>query len=179
MKKFKIVTLAAVLASTSILFTSCFGKFALTGKVYEFNKGLGNKWIQSIVLWAMLIIPVYEFAAFIDFLILNLVEFWTGSNPIAMNEGDMERQIVEKNGNKYQLTATKNNMNIVQLTGKEAGKTVDLAYNENNQTWYYKADGKEIAMFQNVQNTKGELASVNFFTSEGVKSMNAEAVAMR
>ncbi len=162
MKKFSLLSLAAI-TFVATFFTGCFGDFALTKKVYDFNKGLGNKWIQTIVLWAMVIIPVYEFCIFIDYIILNLVQFWTGSNPIAMNEGEMEQQIVEKNGVKYQMTATKNNMNIVQLSGAEAGKTVNLVYTPETKTWSYVTDEVNIAMFQNIEDANGNVVDVEYF----------------
>jgi hypothetical protein len=76
--------LGLVLAVTS---AGCFGKFALTRKIYDFNDNVsGNKFVRSVAMWAMVIIPVYEVGAVADFLVLNTIEFWTGSNPIAANE---------------------------------------------------------------------------------------------
>ena len=37
--------------------------------------------------WGLLIIPVYELAGLGDFVIFNLIEFWTGKNPIAQSGG--------------------------------------------------------------------------------------------
>ncbi len=66
--------------------TGCFGKFALTRKIYTINEGMGSKFVQTIIFWVFIIIPVYEVASFLDFFILNLIEFWTGSNPMAVVE---------------------------------------------------------------------------------------------
>ena len=63
--------------------TGCFGKFALTKKIYEWNDSLGNKFVKTLVLWGLIIIPVYEVCVAADYFVLNLIEFWTGSNLIA------------------------------------------------------------------------------------------------
>lgn len=66
--------------------TGCFGKFALLGKVYNWNDSLGNKFVKTLVFWGLNIIPVYPLCATVDYLILNTIEFWVGSNPLAANE---------------------------------------------------------------------------------------------
>jgi hypothetical protein len=91
----------ASLLFMGVIQTGCFGSFALTKKVYEFNDGLENKWLKSIAFWGLNIIPVYGFAGFVDVVILNLVEFWTGSNPLAMQEGEVEEQIIAFRGESY------------------------------------------------------------------------------
>ncbi|GAB4431723.1 MAG: hypothetical protein OHK0040_01260 [bacterium] len=68
------------------LFTSCYGKFQLTRKVYEINSQVKDKFLRSATTWAFIIIPVYGVAALLDFVLFNTVEFWTGKNPIAKGE---------------------------------------------------------------------------------------------
>lgn len=133
-------TAVGMLTVFSIASTGCFGEFALTRKVYEFNDGIagddiGGKFVKTIVFYAMNIIPVYGVAGFIDGVILNLIEFWTGSNPLAMADGDIEQRVVNYKGSKYQITATKNNFNIVPLEGVNKGKATDLTFDATSQTW--------------------------------------------
>lgn len=62
----------------------CFGKFGLTRKVYSFNREMSkDKWVRSIGTFAMIVVPVYEVSAFVDWALLNTIEFWskTGKNP--------------------------------------------------------------------------------------------------
>ncbi len=84
--------------------TGCFGTFALTRKVYAFNKGIGPKFVQTILFWAMNIVPIYSIAGTIDIVILNLIEFWTGSNPVAMGSGESHSRDVEADGRVLRLT---------------------------------------------------------------------------
>lgn len=128
-------TAIGMLAVFSISSTGCFGEFALTRKVYTFNDSLGNNFVKTIVFYAMNIIPVYGIAGFIDGAILNLIEFWTGSNPLAMADGEIEQRVVNYKGSKYQITATKNNFNIVPLEGANKGKATDLTFDVTSQTW--------------------------------------------
>lgn len=85
--------LIAALALTAVATTGCFGKFALTRKVYGWNDGLGNKFVKTLVFWGLIIIPVYELAGAADYFIFNLLEFWTGSNPVADNRDLRSREL--------------------------------------------------------------------------------------
>src|SRR4030042_948375 len=114
MKKLTTFIMAIALAATIILQTGCYGSFGLTKKVYEFNGSVGDKFINTIVFWAFCIIPVYWVAGFLDIVIFNLLEFWTGSNPIAMNEGDIDQQILKSGDREYMITTTRNNIHIEQ-----------------------------------------------------------------
>ncbi|MCB9496005.1 MAG: DUF3332 family protein [Fibrobacteria bacterium] len=74
----------AAAGALSLGLTGCYGTFPLVRKTYAFNKQVSsNKFVQEAVFLAMNIIPVYGLAGVGDALILNTVEFWTGSNPMA------------------------------------------------------------------------------------------------
>lgn len=76
----KVVALLLVF-SVGGLASGCFGKFQLTRKLYEVNQSVDDKYVRSAVTW-LFIIP-YGFSTFLDFFIFNLIEFWSGQNPIA------------------------------------------------------------------------------------------------
>ena len=85
--------LLASVASASILFAGCYGSFALTKKVHEWNGEVSeNKFVVWVVFLGLNIIPVYGVAVAVDALVMNTVEFWTGDNPT----GDVATR-VEKN----------------------------------------------------------------------------------
>ena len=136
MKKLKLIALALVLVFSANFLVSCYGNFALTRKVYEWNGSLGDKFINNLVFWGLCIIPVYEAAGFIDSCILNLIEFWTGTNPLAMNNGDKEIKVVKSGTKEYQITATKNRFEIKELKGVDAGKVINLVFHPNETAWY-------------------------------------------
>ncbi len=130
MKKLSIVLLAVLLSGSSILMTGCYGSFELTKKVYDFNGSLGNKFINEVVFLAFCVVPVYEVSLFIDGVILNLVEFWTGSNPLSLHQGENKVNI---GGQDLTILLENNKATIFDNQNNEL--TV-LSYNTNESTWY-------------------------------------------
>jgi hypothetical protein len=139
MFKFRKALLYTLLTWTAFTQVGCFGKFALTRMIYEWNDSLGNNFLKSLVMWVLIIIPVYAIAGFVDIVLLNLIEFWSGSNPLAMKEGEVEKQLLTKCGVTYELTATKNSFHVKQLDGIEAGREVSLLYSPENGKWTCKS----------------------------------------
>jgi hypothetical protein len=70
----------ALVGLTAVAASGCFGSFHLTRSVYGFNAKLDNGVVRSLVMWGLVIIPVYELAALGDILIFNVVEFWSGKS---------------------------------------------------------------------------------------------------
>jgi hypothetical protein len=89
------------------------------------------------VFLGLCIIPVYGVAVFIDAIILNLIEFWTGTNPVSMNEGDYEMQLVTVKGDRFKMEATKDTFTTTQLTGKKAGEVRIMKFDRSTMTWNY------------------------------------------
>ena len=106
MKK-KLVVAAAVLLSGSLMFSSCIGSFGLTNKLFSWNKGVGEKWVNEVV-----------FVAF---------EFWTGSNPMA----DNVKHIKGENGNYL----VESNQNGYVITDEATQEKVELTYNSEENSW--------------------------------------------
>jgi hypothetical protein len=76
----KVVALVLVMSVGIVFSAGCYGKFQLTRTLYEANKSVEDKFLRSLVTW-VLIIP-YGIAGFLDFAVFNLIEFWSGENPI-------------------------------------------------------------------------------------------------
>jgi len=131
-------------AFTCASMSGCYGSNALFNKVHNWNGSLGDKWINSIVHFVFFgILPVYGFTLFVDVVILNVIEFWTGSNPLAM--GDTYEEM-DANGNK--IYAVKNadgslSVNMVDVNGKTAGFTL---HRDGNVISAVDASGATIAM---------------------------------
>ena len=129
--------MAVLMLGIGKLSTGCLGSFAITKKLYRWNQSAtGNKYLDNGVFWVLNIIPVYEIVVFVDVVILNLVEFWSGSNPMAMAPGEIEKGIVKGNdGNTYEMTVTQNKYEMVALTGNHKGEKSSLFYTPATQTW--------------------------------------------
>lgn len=139
--------LSLALAAT-ILFSSsgCFGSFELTKKVWEFNDEVtDSKFVNTLIFYVMYIVPVYGLAVFGDVVIFNLIEFWSGDNPLGMAPGEVQEQNVCYEGNDYTLRASLNTLEVFD----ENGMLVDrLTFEPETQTWY-KVNGEEkIALVQ-------------------------------
>lgn len=131
----------AILASLLMVsLFGCYGSMTLTKKVYNWNGSLGDDIIVNVVFWVLNIIPVYEGAAFIDVVFLNTIEHWTGSNPIAMKEGEETIKYVDSGEKSYKLVFSKNSIYIEEVKGPEVGENVTLNYNETEQSWYLMDD---------------------------------------
>lgn len=124
LKKIAVLFLVTVMALTSV---GCYGSFTLTKKVYNWNGSLGNKWVTEAVFLACYIVPVYGFAGFVDAVILNSLEFWTGSNPMASTLTSEDGTTVAFNTEKKQVEINYAGKSFVLAVenGKSVVKSVD------------------------------------------------------
>lgn len=102
----------AVFLSLSIACSSlagCYGKFALTRKVYAVNGEVKDKYLRSLVTWVFVIVPVYGISALADFILFNTMEFWSGRNPVAQGEKEF---FYVRNGEHYQVNARKSGTDL-------------------------------------------------------------------
>lgn len=114
-------------AAGSLMFSSCIGSFGLSNKVLSWNQQISNKFVNELVFIGFWILPVYEISMIADALILNSIEFWSGSNPVVAGQkvldGKDGRYLVEWNSDGYTIT-------------NEADKSVvKLNFNEDERTW--------------------------------------------
>lgn len=136
MKRSKFTLVAACVFSATILFSSCVGSFGLFNRLSSWNQTMGNKFVNELVFLALNIVPVYPVAYLADALVLNSIEFWSGSNPMA-NVGDVKK-IKGENGN-YLVENLENGYSIT----KEGEKTsMELVYDKEENTWNVVAEGE-------------------------------------
>ena len=119
------LTLVAGVLSGSLLFSSCVGSFGLFNRLSSWNQSVGNN-----------IVPVYGVAYLADALVINSIEFWSGSNPMA-NVGDVKK-VKGENGN-YMVKTLENGYSITK-EGETA--SMDLIYNKEANTWNVVANGE-------------------------------------
>lgn len=106
----------SVLAGMALLLGSagCYGKFGLTKKVYDWNGSLGDKWLVWLVFLLLAFFPVYGLCLFIDALLFNTIEFWTGNNPMAINT-------VAPDGTEVAITKVEGQPNVARVTTRTPG----------------------------------------------------------
>lgn len=172
-KKYLSVALVIALAG-SMLTTSCIGSFSLTSKLLDWNKSIGNKFVNEVVFFAFWILPVYEISTLADVLVLNSIEFWSGNNPVAKGskvvEGKDGKYLVECDGKGY------------TITNEKEGNVVRLDFDEEKQTWSASANGETYNILTFVDDTHVKVPSVNGgyevveLTQEGVWAYQGKAM---
>lgn len=149
-KKYLSVALVLTLAG-SMLTTSCIGSFTLTNKLLSWNNTIGNKFLNELVFFAFWILPVYEVSALADVLVLNSIEFWSGTNPVARGtkviDGKDGRYLVECDGKGYTITS------------ENDGSVVRLDFDDNDRTWSVTANGETYPFMTFVDDTHVKMIS--------------------
>lgn len=140
--------LLAVMMSILMLNTSCLGSFSAFNNLKDWNEqATDNKFVNNVIFWALCIVPVYELFIIGDALIFNVIEFWDGTNPIAMNEGEVETQVLAYEGNNYQITASKNHFEIKILDGERKGSQLEMVYQPEDKSWNaIKENGEKVKL---------------------------------
>ncbi len=148
MKKTTTVAIAATLIA-SVSMSSCIGSFGLTNKLLAWNRNVSNKFVNELVFFAFWIVPVYEVSALADLLVLNTIEFWSGSSPVAkgktMIDGKDGKYLVDCDGKGYTITSMND------------GSATRLNFHEDESTWTVVVDDKEMPLLVFVDDTHVKL----------------------
>jgi len=118
----KVVALVLVVSVGVVFSAGCFGKFQLTRKVYDINKSVEDKYLRSAVTWLLVIIPVYGLAGFLDFILFNVIEFWSGENPIV--SGPQTRVYAKGDDRAVMTIARENGATVATVARYRAGSLV-------------------------------------------------------
>ncbi len=136
MKKKSFTLLMAATLASSVMFSSCIGSFGLSNKLLSWNRSIDSKFVNELVFIAFWIVPVYEISMLADVLVINSIEFWSGSNPVA-DVGSV-KTINAKDG--VYTVETKADGYHIQKEGE--AEAVDLVFNEADQSWSVEANGE-------------------------------------
>lgn len=129
MKRYSLTLAIAALLGATVLFNSCIGSFALTNKVKDWNDNVSNKFVNELIFVALHIIPVYELCLLADGVVLNSIEFWNETNPIARQEG--VKKVKGEKGD-YLVKTTENGY---EITNVDEQNTMLLSYDDINRAW--------------------------------------------
>lgn len=142
-KRYIPVAVAAILAGSML--TSCIGSFALTNKLLAWNNQVSNKFVNELVFFAFWVIPVYEVTALADVLVLNSIEFWSGSNPIAQG-----KSIIDGKDGKYLVDCDGHGYTITSLNDKSV---VRLDFDETDRSWSVVTDEQSVKFMSFIDDT--------------------------
>lgn len=156
MKKLKF-SAACLILSGSIICSSCIGSFGLWSSLKDWNNNIGNKFVNEIVFLAFHIVPVYEVAYLADVIVLNSIEFWSGSNPLTdvgsvkTVKGESGEYLVQTNEDGYTITKK-----------GEEDKPLTLIYDKEKNTWNASAEGQTFELI-----TMNEDGTITFKQQDG------------
>lgn len=154
MKKWYLSVALVMALAGSMTLSSCIGSFALTNKLLNWNNQICNKFVNELVFLAFWIIPVYEVTSIADVLVLNSVEFWSGTNPIAMGkkviDGQDGRYLVECDGKGYTITSCND------------GTVVRLDFDDTDRSWSVTSGDQTVKFMTFIDDTH-----VNMITPDG------------
>lgn len=134
MKKFKFSIAVLLTVAALIPLQSCIGSFALSNRVLSWNKQVGSKFINELVFFAFWVLPVYEVTSIADLLVLNSIEFWSGSNPI--NQASVKT--VDTNEGSYLIASDDSGYTVTSPDGT----VVRLEYTPDENTWCVVSNGE-------------------------------------
>lgn len=143
MRKITITVIAAL--AGCFLFNSCIGSFALTNKVLDWNKQVGTKFVNELVFFAFWVLPVYEVTALSDLLIINSIEFWSGTNPVSAST-----KVIDTDHGRYLVKCDGKGYDVIDET---TGQKVRLDFDQPTQTWSVDIDGQKMPFMTFVDDT--------------------------
>lgn len=145
MRKKQLIMATVVALSASMMMQSCIGSFALFNKVKSWNDHVGDKFVNEIVFVAMWILPVYELCFAADLLILNSIEFWSGSNPAMA-----QTQVIDGKDAQYLVASNDKGYVITNLKTKQVTR---FNFDAADNSWSIENNGQQVKLFTFVDDT--------------------------
>ncbi len=145
MKKISLKVAACLIAGT-FLFSSCFtGQYGLWNKYINWQNNMtSSKFVNALV--GFFLVPIVGgIAQFVDILVLNTIEFWSGDNPVHAKNVGKTQQVMGQDGRYYAVTNLKNGYEVKAPTGE----ITYFYHNDENDSWNVEKDGvvKEVLRF--------------------------------
>jgi hypothetical protein len=143
MKKLNVKVMALLLMG-SMAFHSCVvGSYCLMNKYCDWQMNMtGNKFVNGVVgiILGSFAVPI---TSFVDALVLNTIEFWTGDNPMASNAGKTQK-VLGTDGRYYAVKMLKNGYELTAPTGEVSY----FLHDASTDTWSLQQNGKTIELFR-------------------------------
>ena len=132
--------MALIAIAGSIVFSSCIGSFNLFNKYEKWQCNMSNSKILNGIVGLILQPIAAPICLTVDALVLNTIEFWSGSNPMTAST----KQVKGSDGKIYAVKTTKKGYEIVS----PEGKTTKLSYNKETNAWSITENGETRELFR-------------------------------
>ncbi len=133
---------ASLIMAAALMTTSCVGSFQLTHRLAQWNKSATKERFLNEIIF-LLISPAYPVCAVADALVLNTMEFWSGSNPLADRVGT-KRTVLGQDGRYYAVTTKRYGYEVKT----PEGETIRFAYDKKTDSWSQQQRGKKTEIFR-------------------------------
>ena len=165
---------AVILLAVSVMCSSCIGSFSLFNSYEKWQCNMtSNKIVNGVV--GLILQPVVGgICLFADAVVLNTIEFWSGTNPMAANG---TTKVKGQDGLFYAVKTMKNGYKVTAPTGE----VTLFIHNEKNDSWSMQQNGitKEIFRFNadgTIQATLQDGQTLNVSCDEAGLQQVREAV---
>ena len=163
----------------ALTLNSCLGSFAMVNKVKNWNEHVGGKFLNELIFIGLWVFPVYPISYVADLLVINSIEFWSGTNPITA-----ETKIIDGKDAKYKVERDATGYTVTNLSDKS-----QLRFNFDSETrsWWINDGNNDLKLMEFVDDDHVKMATPggNFveveLSEEGLMAYNqmaAQAVMM-
>jgi hypothetical protein len=137
------VKVAACLMAGALLYSSCIGSFSLFNSYAKWQCNMTNsKFVNAIV--GFVLMPIVGSVTWIiDWVVLNTIEFWSGTNPMQANIGKTQK-VLGGDGCYYAVTTTKNGYEVKAPSGEVSYFT----YDKKTDAWTLTQNGETRELFR-------------------------------
>lgn len=170
MKKFIRTSILSLSLLALLVQSGCYGSFELTNRLYQWNGTIEDKNVRSLVLFALGVVQIYTIAAVVDAAVLNLIEFWNGSNPLSMADGEHEKQIISFHGKTYMMEARRNEFSVTEMKKSGICSPVHFVFTPENLTWNVRKGTELVAISRLEKDTNGKIA-VRVYSHKGSQEL--------
>ncbi|MCR4921272.1 MAG: DUF3332 domain-containing protein [Bacteroidaceae bacterium] len=139
MKKISL-KVAALMMAGSLLCTSCIGSYALFNKYEKWQCNMTKSKIVNGIVGLILQPICAPICLFVDCIVLNTIEFWSGSNP-------MSASIQTVKGSDGRLYTIRGNKTGYEVTD-ENGTVASFIHDAENDAWFIEQNGKKSELFR-------------------------------
>ncbi|MBQ7495930.1 MAG: DUF3332 domain-containing protein [Bacteroidaceae bacterium] len=133
---------AALLLSATLVCTSCIGSFALFNGYEKWQCNMTSSKIVNGLVGLILQPIVGSVCLFVDAIVLNTIEFWTGDNPVASTG---TQSVTGSDGRNYLVKATKKGYEVKA----EDGVVTYFNHDSKTDSWSITQNGvtRELVRF--------------------------------
>lgn len=149
----------AVFVAISFLIVGCTGSFSLSHKLYKYHRSQ-EKWVDETIFLVCTILPIYGVTFFVDGVVLNSIEFWSGKNPVASNDQQKPVTIAKGKESSATLGFDQKESRVLLSIAREDQTVRDFSFEKTDDGIRAK-DDSGLVRFRTINNEDGSVSLLN------------------